>query len=151
MPWRCIGEWRNSFINLDFGTWWGWVVSFTPLPLYPQFSLDMRLGGPQSRSGHFGEEKHLAPTGNRTSAVHIFQCTLYNEPFVVRFFTISQAYRDGYPVSYGGKLQLINCASWARRDQNKKTCIFWDMTPCRPKTLCPRTIPLFLTYTCGLK
>jgi hypothetical protein len=30
MPWRCMGEF------LDLGTSWKWVVSFTPLPLYPQ-------------------------------------------------------------------------------------------------------------------
>jgi hypothetical protein len=40
-----------------------WVVSFTPLPLYPRkripvaYSLKMRLGGPQPRSGRFVEEK----------------------------------------------------------------------------------------------
>jgi hypothetical protein len=52
------------------------VVSFTPRPLYPQgkspwYSLDRRLGGPQSRSGGGGggggEEKNSQPpTGNRT-------------------------------------------------------------------------------------
>jgi len=40
------------------------VVSFTPLPLYPQgkipwYPLDRRLGGPQSLSGRGGEEKQL--------------------------------------------------------------------------------------------
>jgi hypothetical protein len=39
------------------------VVSFTPLPLYPQgkspwYPLDRRLGGPQSRSGRGGLEKN---------------------------------------------------------------------------------------------
>jgi hypothetical protein len=39
---------------LDIGTRWGWVVSFMPLPLYPQgkspwYPLDRGLGGPQSR------------------------------------------------------------------------------------------------------
>jgi hypothetical protein len=38
------------------------VVSFTTRPLYPQgksswYALDRRLGGPQSRSGHSGEER----------------------------------------------------------------------------------------------
>jgi hypothetical protein len=46
------------------------VVSFTALPLYPlgknpQYTLNRRLGGPQSLSG-LGEEKILAPTGART-------------------------------------------------------------------------------------
>jgi hypothetical protein len=51
---------------LDLGTRWRWVVSFTPRPLYPQgkrlrYPLDMRLGGPQSRSGHDGEETIPSP------------------------------------------------------------------------------------------
>jgi len=38
---------------LDLGTRWGWVVSFTPWPLYlrwnsSHYTLDRRLGGPQS-------------------------------------------------------------------------------------------------------
>jgi hypothetical protein len=42
------------------------VVSFTPRPLYPQgkspwYSLDRRLGGPQSRSGRGGEDKNSQP------------------------------------------------------------------------------------------
>jgi hypothetical protein len=40
---------------LDLGARWRWVVSFTLRPLYPQgkspwYTLDRRLGGPQSRS-----------------------------------------------------------------------------------------------------
>jgi hypothetical protein len=51
---------------LDLGTRWRWAVSFTPLPLYPQgkspwYSLDRRLGGPQSRSGPGDEEKNSQP------------------------------------------------------------------------------------------
>jgi hypothetical protein len=47
-----------NFLDLD--TSWRWVVSFTPLPLYPrrkcpQYTLDRMLGGPQSRSGLHGE------------------------------------------------------------------------------------------------
>jgi hypothetical protein len=41
-------------------------------PLYPrgkcpQYLLDRRLGGPESQSGHCGEEKILDPTRTRTS------------------------------------------------------------------------------------
>jgi hypothetical protein len=58
--------WENGGIALripDFGSRWRWVVSFTPRPLYPQgkrpwYPLDMRLGGPQSLSGHGGKEKN---------------------------------------------------------------------------------------------
>jgi hypothetical protein len=51
---------------VDLGTRWRWVVSFTPQPLYPQvksswYTLDRRLGGPQSRSGRGGEEKNSQP------------------------------------------------------------------------------------------
>jgi hypothetical protein len=43
-----------------------YLVSFTPRPLYPQgkslwYPLDRRLGGPQIRSGHGGEEKNSQP------------------------------------------------------------------------------------------
>jgi hypothetical protein len=45
---------------LDLGTSWRRVANFTPRPLYPrgkspQYPSDRRLGGPQSRSGQFGE------------------------------------------------------------------------------------------------
>jgi hypothetical protein len=63
--------WRSGCIGphfLHLGTSWRWVVSFTPLPLYPQgkspqYLLDRRLGGPQSRSGWRGEEKILDHSG----------------------------------------------------------------------------------------
>jgi hypothetical protein len=53
------------YLHSDLGTKWGWVVSFTPRPLYPQgkspwYPLDRRLGGPQSRSG-CSEEKNSQP------------------------------------------------------------------------------------------
>jgi hypothetical protein len=61
--------WGNGGIApriLDLGIRWTWVVSFTPRPFYPQgkspeYPLDRRLGGPQSRSGHGGEEKNSQP------------------------------------------------------------------------------------------
>jgi len=53
---------RNAFLTsgLDRG------VSFTPRPLYPRgkspcYTLDRRLGGRQSWSGHDGEEKNPRP------------------------------------------------------------------------------------------
>jgi hypothetical protein len=51
---------------LDLSTRWRWVGSFTPGPLHPQgkstwYPLDRRLSGPQSRSGHGGEEKNSQP------------------------------------------------------------------------------------------
>jgi hypothetical protein len=61
--------WRSGGIAphiLDLGTRWGWVVSFKPQLLYPQgkspwYPLDRRLGGPQSHSGHDGEQKNSQP------------------------------------------------------------------------------------------
>jgi hypothetical protein len=52
----CWGSGSVAPRILDLGTSRRWVVSFTPRPLYPQgkspwYSLDRRLGGPQSRSG----------------------------------------------------------------------------------------------------
>jgi hypothetical protein len=46
--------------------WGGWVVSFTLLPLYPRGNspgtpLYRRLGGLQSQSWRYGEEKNLLP------------------------------------------------------------------------------------------
>jgi hypothetical protein len=48
---------------LDLSTRGRLVVSFTPWPLYPQgkspwYPSYRRLGGPQSQSGHDGEEKN---------------------------------------------------------------------------------------------
>jgi hypothetical protein len=59
--------WGSGCIDprfLDLGTSWRLVVSFTPRPLYPRgksprYTLDRRLGGPQSRSGRRGEENLL--------------------------------------------------------------------------------------------
>jgi hypothetical protein len=47
----------------DLGTRWRWVVSFTTRPLYPQgkspwYPFNGRLGGPQSRSGHYTNDNH---------------------------------------------------------------------------------------------
>jgi hypothetical protein len=58
------GEWSYRSTILDLGT--RWSGSFRPQLLYPQgksprYPLDRRLGGPQSRSGRYGEEKNLAP------------------------------------------------------------------------------------------
>jgi len=51
---------------LNFGVGWSWLVSFMFLLLYswrknPQYSLNMRLDGPQSPSRCFGEERSLVP------------------------------------------------------------------------------------------
>jgi hypothetical protein len=52
---------------LNLGTIWKSVGSFTSLPLYPQYPLDRRLGGPQSRCGRGGEEKNSFPSYSENS------------------------------------------------------------------------------------
>jgi hypothetical protein len=61
------GKGRVALVSFfDLGTRWRWVVSFRLRPLCPQgkspwYPLDMRLGGPQSRSGRGSEEKNPQP------------------------------------------------------------------------------------------
>jgi hypothetical protein len=50
-----VGEWSASRPG-----------RFTPRGKSARYPLDSMLGGPQSRSGRFGEEKILEPTGTRT-------------------------------------------------------------------------------------
>jgi hypothetical protein len=57
-------EW--SYIILNLGARWKCVVRFTPLPLYlrgnsHRYPPYRRLGGFQSRSGRYREEKSLFP------------------------------------------------------------------------------------------
>jgi hypothetical protein len=48
-----------------------WMFSFTPRPLYPRYPLDMKLGGPQNRSGQWTGEKsyHYKDLNSDPSAV----------------------------------------------------------------------------------
>jgi hypothetical protein len=63
---RHEGVWGSGYIDphlLDLGTSWRWMVSFTPLSLYPRGKsprclFHSRLGRPQSRSGWRGEKKN---------------------------------------------------------------------------------------------
>jgi hypothetical protein len=76
-----MGEWMYRSTILHLGTRWRGVASFTPRSLYPwgnrlRYPLYRRLGGPQSRSGHCGEEKILAPPGIRN--VSIITTLMYN-------------------------------------------------------------------------
>jgi hypothetical protein len=57
VPWKHMGEWRYSSISLDLGTRRKYVVSFMPSAVFPPRKEDRRLGGLQSRSRCFGEEK----------------------------------------------------------------------------------------------
>jgi hypothetical protein len=60
---KMSGEWRCNFTIPNLSASCEWVISFTPLPLYPwgnspQCSLCRRLVGPQSQSGCYGEERN---------------------------------------------------------------------------------------------
>jgi hypothetical protein len=61
--WGCRGV-APCILNLC--TKWSWMVSFTPMLVYPQgkrpcYPLDRRLGGPQSQPRCSGEEKKSHP------------------------------------------------------------------------------------------
>jgi hypothetical protein len=70
-PWKSMGDWRYSFAILHLGARWRWVVSFTPLPLYPAgkqppIPIAQEAGWPQGRSARYGQENSLASHVNRT-------------------------------------------------------------------------------------
>jgi len=56
---RYMGKWRYSPFIRNLG-----AIHYTPRPLYhretTRYTLDRRLGGPQSTSGRFGEEKKIS-------------------------------------------------------------------------------------------
>jgi hypothetical protein len=54
---------------LNLGSRWRWVVISTPLPLFPRYPLDVRLGWPQSRFLRGVEEKITSPAGYRAVVV----------------------------------------------------------------------------------
>jgi hypothetical protein len=70
----CWGSGGIAQLILDLGSIQRWVVSFTPLSLYPQgkspwYPLDGRVGGHQSRSGRSGEEKNSQPLPRLGTAI----------------------------------------------------------------------------------
>jgi hypothetical protein len=50
-----------------------WMYRSTFLDLGPRYPFSMRLGGPQSRSGRYGEVKIFDPTGTRTPTPLVVQ------------------------------------------------------------------------------
>jgi hypothetical protein len=75
-----MGEWRYSSTFLDLGTSWRRVVSFTSRGKRPRYPLNSRLGGPQSRSRRCGEERNVAPSGNRTPVIQLRRYTDWAQP-----------------------------------------------------------------------
>jgi hypothetical protein len=69
------------------------VIGFTPRPLYPwgkrpQYPLDRRLGGPQSRFARYGEGKNLASIRNQKPAVQYVMLKLVVRIVMYRGVTI---------------------------------------------------------------
>jgi hypothetical protein len=76
------GEWMYSSTILDLSTRWRGVVSFTPRPRYPRenrprYSLDRRLGGPESRSGRCGVISNPCYSVSRDVQSHINAALLF--------------------------------------------------------------------------
>jgi hypothetical protein len=74
-------------INLDNSTG---AVSFTHRPLYPQgksrwYPLDRKLGGPQSRSGHGGEEKIPSPRRESNPTTPVVHGIVFNKLIIISF------------------------------------------------------------------
>jgi len=78
-------------LNLD--TSWRWVVNFTPWSLdskgkKPWYTLTVRLGRPQSLSGHYEEDKDLLERGIETQvvwskaySVYLLHCAGFIPPY----------------------------------------------------------------------
>jgi hypothetical protein len=62
-PIRTMKSWGGVELQLHLGSLCWCVVNFTPLPISPDGNIPRGSDGPQSRSGHFGEEKIFPLTG----------------------------------------------------------------------------------------
>jgi hypothetical protein len=77
--------WEYGGINLcilNLGIKWGWLASFTLLPLYPhrerqRCSLSRRLDGPQRRSAHNKENNYLTIQNLRYSQQYLWRVISY--------------------------------------------------------------------------
>jgi hypothetical protein len=77
-----IGEWRCNSTFLYFGSRWRWVVSFTPLPLYPQEEVP----GIHSIGDSVGPRAGLDTVERRKS------CTVGNQTRIVQL--LARRYTD---------------------------------------------------------
>jgi hypothetical protein len=109
MPQSYMKEWRYSSTILDLGTRWSWVVSFTPRPLYPRtnrpwYPLERRLGGPQSQSGCYGEEKNLGLARIWTPAIQPRSPSLYQLSYAD-----SQSYTVLFKCVFTMQTNVLHC------------------------------------------
>jgi hypothetical protein len=124
----CWG-WRCSATILDFSTRREWVVSITPRPLYswgksPRYSLDRRLGGPQSQSGRGGEEKnsHLPPRIEPSNPDHPPRSqSLYRLSYPGSYFEILSLWKwneylwiwdQSYHATWNTSISFYDCTIW---------------------------------------
>jgi hypothetical protein len=102
-------EWRYSSTILHLRTRWRWRIkflpqSFNPLGSGPRYPLRIRLGGPQGRSGLYGEEKSLLPL-------------LEVEPWFLRFLfcrLVTLKSQLGRTVAEAVSRCLPTAAAWVR-------------------------------------
>jgi hypothetical protein len=123
---KAYGAWRYSSTFLDLSTRCSWVVGFKPRPFHPRgksprYPLDLRLGGPQSRSGRRGKEKNRFPAGNWTLAV---------QPFARHYtdWAILTSKRKRYLVLYYGwwkKKAKVVWMYWYSYPKNDMHTVYW--------------------------
>jgi hypothetical protein len=127
------GSWGIALRILDTDTRWRWVVSFTPGSLYPQgksswHSLDRRLGGPQSRSGHGGEEKNSQPLSELKPPIIQPVAQRYTTELTRLIITLYYDTKNNYSISLHFILKAASiCLSvmLCYVEENKKnTCLF---------------------------
>jgi hypothetical protein len=63
-------------------------AALPPWKAPPRYPFDKKLGGPQSRAGRCGEEKNLAPAGNKTPAVQPIACRYTDSEKRIKYTSI---------------------------------------------------------------
>jgi hypothetical protein len=99
-----MGKWRYSSTIQDLDTRWRWEVSFTPQPLYhqgncPRHPLNRKLGGPQNRSGRYGEDKNSCPCGESNPVSAAGTLSLYRPSYPGILFIIRSRSSVGIDVA----------------------------------------------------
>jgi hypothetical protein len=109
MSWRRMGEWRYISIFLDLGTRWVWVVSFTPLPLYPP---GVTAFSTHCIGGWVGSWVGLDVLSLPGSESGPSSPSLYRLSFDLSMYPINHC-TDSVEIRYGGPLHvsLLHCGA----------------------------------------
>jgi hypothetical protein len=127
---------------LDLDTRWRWVVSFTSRSFYPQgkspwYLLDRRLGGPQSRSRHGGEEN---PSNHpaRSPALYHWAIPVLDLKYILEF-------KDHYIISnFHAQFKHTSICHWVPKFRNDLgTLLKWYVFP-TDKSMLPAQFLLVL-------